>query len=200
MPQGLKIIAGNATATSPQANTYNNGWGCGNMFQNPNSALIPNCAPSSGLMLKVHFPRCWDGSFDFDPTRPQAHVMYEINGKCPTSHPKVFSGMTALFDWDLFPGESTSGWYLSSDRMPGMTSKAGGTTIHGDWFGGWHNDVMKSWTQNCSNISFDCSLNYLGNNGKLTGVPDGGVNQLIPSPNKQDSLGPIAYTVPPRTS
>ena len=90
MPQGLKIIAGNAGATSPQVNSYNNGWACGNMFENPNSSLIPNCGRSTGLMLKVHFPRCWDGSFDFDPSKPQEHVMYEINNKCPSTHSKVF--------------------------------------------------------------------------------------------------------------
>ena len=56
--------------------------------------------------------------------------------------------MTALFDWDVFPNETTSGRYLSSDRMPGRNPRARGTTIHGDRIVVWNNDVMKSWTQN----------------------------------------------------
>lgn len=199
MPQGLKIIAGNANATSPQKVEYNNGWGCGNMFINPNSALIPNCTQSTGLMLKVHFPRCWDGSFDFDPANPQAHVRYEVNGQCPSTHSKVFTGMTALFDWDLAPGETTAGWYLSSDRMPGKPAQPGGQTIHGDWFGGWHNSVMKAWTQGCSNTDWNCSVSYLGINNNLPGFAPGGVNQLNRTTNKFDSMGPITCVLPPRT-
>ncbi|MFN8016351.1 MAG: DUF1996 domain-containing protein [Acidimicrobiia bacterium] len=200
IPQGLKIIAGNANATSPQTLQYNNGFGCGNMFINPTSSLIPSCDSSTGFMLKVHFPRCWDGSFDFDPTSPQKHVTYEVNGQCPSTHQKIFTGITVLFDWDLAPGETTAGWHLASDEVPGGTTKPGGTTLHGDWFGGWNNEIMHSWNQNCSNALWDCSLRYLGNNGHLTGVPDGGVNELIPTLNKQDTLGPIACVLPKRTN
>lgn len=198
IPQGLKLIAGNASATAPQGNAYNHGFGCGNMFINPNSSLIPNCNSSTGMMVKVHFPRCWDGSFEFDPSQPQKHVAYEVNGRCPASNPIVFTGITVLFDWDLAPGETTAGWYLSSDRMPGMADKPGGTTLHGDWFNGWNKEIMTAWNQNCSNASFDCSLDYLGNNNKLSGVANGGVNQLVQNGNKQDSKGPIALSIPPR--
>ena len=199
MPQGLKIIAGNANATSPQQVQYNNGWGCGNMFINPDQALIPSCNSSTGIMLKVHFPRCWDGSFDFDPANPQAHVKYEVNGVCPATHSKVFTGMTALFDWDLAPGETTAGWYLSSDRMPGKVAQPGGTTIHGDWFGGWHTDVMRAWTQGCSNADWNCSVSFLGVNQNLPGVTPGGVNSLVRTTNKYDVMGPVTCVLPPRT-
>jgi len=42
--------------------------------------------------------------------------------------------------------------------MPGMAPKVGGTTMHGDCYGGWNKDVKRDWNKNCSNALWDCSL------------------------------------------
>lgn len=176
MPPGLKMIAGNPMATTPQRPADNFGWACGNMFTNPSIVLIPNDCTGK-IMLKVAFPRCWNGRTDFDSPDATSFVVYASNGPsggiCPASHPKVFTGLTALFDWDVVG--STAGWKLASDgQLPG------GTTTHGDWFGGWNKDVMHSWTKECVTAEWNCQTSFIGKVNLIEGAP-GTVNQLAPT-------------------
>ena len=190
MPAGLKMIAGNPAATSPQPAADNFGWACGDMFANPKVTLIPsNC--TSRLMLKVAFPRCWNGRTDFDAADALSFVVYAsagpAGGTCPKSHPKVFPVVSALFDWEV--NGSTAGWHLSSD-VKGTTTLPGGTTMHGDWFGGWQPAVMTKWTTGCINAEWNCQTSFLGTSNLVSG-PAGTVNQLAPTPLVYADKGPV---------
>ncbi len=212
IPAGLRMIAGNAAAITAQNAHEGHGFTCGTLFTNPNSvqslALIPECT-TGHLSMKVMFPRCWDGSMDFDPADPWKHVRYagedhgSNGGTCPATHPKVFVGLSALFEWDLSAGESTKGWTLSSDPA----GKPGGLTIHGDWFGGWHKDVMKAWNKDCVNAEWNCQTSLLGNDKNYsesfkpwgTRVNTLPVKALKATTSKfYATPGPIKYAIPPR--
>lgn len=190
MPQGLKMLAGNPGTTGPQTVYYNHGWNCGaNMFVNAASPVIPACAAPNKLTLKVSFPRCWDG-INLDSADHRSHVVYpsggSAGGTCPASHPKVFATAQMLFEWDLAPGDSTVGWYLSSDHgLPG------GTTFHGDWFGGWHNAVMNSWTQGCLNAEWNCQTSFIGNQNIVLPAPAGLYDHLNTTSFTYLGKGPI---------
>lgn len=198
MPTGLKMIAGNPAATSPQPFTFNNGWACGGgLFTNPQSALIPNCTAPNKLSQKVAFPRCWDGK-PIDANEPTyvKHVVYasggSAGGTCPAGYPKVFSTVSALFEWDL--NGSTKGWHLSSD-MVGDKILPGGTTSHGDWLGGWNPDVMKAWTQGCLNAEWNCQTSILGNKNTVLKAGGGLAEYLKPTTQKYDTVGPVVIDI-----
>jgi len=48
-------------------------------------------------------------------------------------------------------------------------SVAGGSTIHGDWWGGWHKETNQRWIDNCVNYKTSapsgCGFGYLSNGG-----------------------------------
>jgi hypothetical protein len=218
IPPGLRMIAGDPSATTPRTNHDADGWACGGgLFTNPNKygntpLLIPLC-PIAGdtsrtrLSQKVLFPRCWDGVMpDINATVDEpyslqaAHVTWpsfgvgQSWGTCPSSHPKVFPEISILMEWELAPGENTSGWKLSSDKgLPG------GTTSHGDYFGGWNKQVVDSWTNNCLNTNWNCQTSFISNqpNSPAGAVPGGSYNSLRGTAQDQFAgKGPQKFPVP----
>lgn len=170
IPQGVKMLAGNGKATTPQQHSYNDGFACGGgLFTNPTSGIIPNCANPNVLSQKILFPRCWDGKpIDMTSQPFVAHVVYPSGyhgGTCDSEHPKVFAEISILFEWELAPGETTNGWYLSSDITNHSTGAhlPGGTTRHGDYMAGWHKTVVDTWTRDCMNTQWNCQTNFLSN-------------------------------------
>ncbi|MEL7207548.1 MAG: hypothetical protein AAGK32_04845, partial [Actinomycetota bacterium] len=90
-------------------------------------------------------------------------------------------------------GESTADWYLSSDVDPAtfeLRSEPPGTTVHGDWWGAWHEEVNQMWIDNCVNYRADpvsgCGFGYL---------TDGGPDQANPLPGPALQYRP-QYTGP----
>jgi hypothetical protein len=82
-PAGLKVVAGNAAAQTPQSRrvTY---WSCG---ERDASSTLPICRDRhSGLRLTVNFPNCWDGR-RLDSADHKSHMAYSERGRCPSSHP-----------------------------------------------------------------------------------------------------------------
>ena len=193
MPPGLKMIGGNPKATSPQPSVYNFGWACGNMFTTPRQTLIPsNC--TTKLMMKMTFPRCWNGRTDFDSPDALSFVVEPsggtAGGTCPADHPKVFPEVMALFDWDLTG--NTAGWHLSSDMTATGQQLPGGTTMHGDWFGGWNPAIMHNWMSGCVTAEWNCQTSFIGRNNLVAGAP-GTVNQLAPTPLVYMDKGPVVF-------
>jgi hypothetical protein len=85
---------------------------------------------------------------------------------------------------------------LSSDVDPNSRtrSKEGGSTIHADWWGGWHPSINKEWIDNCVNdtraVNKGCGFGYLS---------DGGPSNKNPKPGRalkfrQQYTGPIKVT------
>src|SRR5699024_2702271 len=85
-PQGLRMIAGNAKATSDQPLSVV-AWDCGGGgIESPH---MYQCAGGSSqpMVSELNFPSCWDG-VHLDSADHKSHMAYAAgNGACPTSHP-----------------------------------------------------------------------------------------------------------------
>lgn len=79
MPPGLALIAGDFTATEPQAGEAT-GWTCGTLTSISDDP--PECAPSAPLHLVLTFADCWDG-VHLDSVDHRSHAAYSVDGRCP---------------------------------------------------------------------------------------------------------------------
>lgn len=177
MPKGLKILTGFATAT--EADPQIGGFKC-SAFENidvgDGKPYIPDCPVGSTLREKINFPNCWNGVLDPSKTNPSDNrsnmaFMYATGGSnnqylCPASHPIRLPRIQYLVDYAVTSDTKT--WFLSSDRMNGVNKKPG-TTLHADWYGGWADSVMTTWTNNCIKTGRNCSPGILNNGTTLAG-------------------------------
>lgn len=69
-----------------------------------------SCPNYPGLSAELWMPFCWDGSMDFDPKNPMAHMAYgqggdgtptQQGGDCPSSHPTALPQIFAEFHHDM---------------------------------------------------------------------------------------------------
>jgi hypothetical protein len=126
--------------------------------------------PHVVLEMSVKFPQCWNGN---DPSNPDNHVLPRIGSwfysECEER--VTFPNMEYIIQYKVEVGEDTAGWYLSSDVDPhtGRLSAAPGSTVHADWWGGWHPEINRMWIDNCVNFSTDvpsgCGHGYLTDGG-----------------------------------
>jgi Domain of unknown function (DUF1996) len=149
-------------------------------------------AARSTLEMHVFFPNCWNGQ---DPSKPENWVLAGQGGwfysDCQTN--KTFPNIEYLIAYPLEPGETTEGWYIASDVDPATLerTKAGGTSVHADWWGSWNPEINKRWIDNCVNPQrtgdHGCGFGYLTDGG-----PDN--NNPFPGPAlkfRQQYTGPI---------
>ncbi len=181
MPEGLKMIAGNATKESFTAD-YKLGWSCGGSGTSYNrSNRIPNNCGSDPINAYIQFPFCWDGK-NLDSADHISHVIYvNDNQSCPSHHPVRLPQITILM---YFPPGNTSGWYLSSDRT-GSFNTGPGATLHADWFGGWHPDALDLWIDGCMKRARNCSYGQTGTSRmfqKLNDFQNYPGNNFLPLP------------------
>lgn len=184
---------------------------CTNQFRgvrSPSSMNIPVCKDDGTipfrrtLEMHVKFPNCWNG---LDAANPKNWVLARYGSwfysNCEYDGNKTFPNIHYIIAYPLEPGETTAGWYLSSDVDP-MTrqrTKEGGSSIHADWWGAWHPTINKRWIDNCVNLKKDfdgdglddvdhgCGFGYLTDGG-----PDD--NNPLPGPAlkyRQQYTGPI---------
>lgn len=160
------------------------------------SATIPNCTDGPWrrtLEMHVKFPNCWNRQ---DPSKSDNWELAKRGGwfysDCESN--VTTPNIHYIIAYPLEPGETTAGWYLSSDVDP-LTferSAVGGSSIHADWWGGWHPDINKQFIDNCVNlkkqgVDHGCGFGYL---------TDGGPDGLKPFPGpalkyRQQYTGPI---------
>jgi hypothetical protein len=174
----------------------------------PAGATIPVCQSKnqygnySVLEMHVKFPNCWNG---LDAANPKNWVLARYGSwfysNCVADGNKTFPNVHYLIAYPLEPGETTAGWYLSYDVNPQtrQVDKTRGSSIHADWWGGWHPDINKEWIDNCVNLKKDfngdgqddvdhsCGFGYLS---------DGGPDDNNPYPGRalkyrQQYTGPI---------
>ncbi|MEM9616033.1 MAG: DUF1996 domain-containing protein [Actinomycetota bacterium] len=164
LPDDLRFVHGEAHAPQPQQMVDPNapnekliffscGWYAGRNTQN----VIPNCDNDGFLEMSIRFPYCWNGREDSGDHK--SHVVYPSESRggywkgdsCPASHPIELPRIRyrVFFDVRDFTTSTTQA-YLSSDvdHMTGQV-KQGGTTWHGDWFGGWHRETADILVENC---------------------------------------------------
>ena len=129
-PAGLKVVAGNALARSPQSLRVTS-WSCG--LGGERSSSVPACvgAKLGGLLLRVRFPDCWDGR-RLDSSDHKRHMAYSRVGHCPLTHPVevpsislvVFYAVTGVSDAELASGGQFSG--------------------HADFVNSWHQPTLSA--------------------------------------------------------
>lgn len=177
MPKGLKILTGFANAT--EADAQIGGFKC-SAFENIDNGdghpYIPDCPVGSTLREKINFPNCWNGVLDPSKANPADNrsnmaFMYATGGPnnqylCPATHSIRLPRIQYLVDYSVTSDTKT--WFLSSDRMNGVTKKPG-TTLHADWYGGWADSIMTTWTNNCIKTGRNCSPGILNNGTTLAG-------------------------------
>ncbi len=167
------------------------------------SHTMPNCdgsrftAPGRRTVLEmnVKFPQCWNGkdAGNYKNFRPPSGPWYGSN--CSGEYNQTFPNLEYFVNYVVEPGENTSNWFLSSDvdaTAFGSNKKPGGTTTHGDWWGGWNKEVANMWIKNCVNYRTSapsgCGFGYLTDGGPSTPSPyDGPALKMRPEytgPNK----------------
>jgi hypothetical protein len=143
-PPGLKMIAGQATATSPQdlRVTF---WNCGAASGIMRSSSIPTCPAGrmNDLRLHVTFPGCWDGR-RLDSADHQSHMAYAMRGRCPSTHPVAVPSISLIFRYPIADGAGVS------------LSSGGQYSGHADFFNAWRQPALASLVDGCLNALRHC--------------------------------------------
>jgi Domain of unknown function (DUF1996) len=177
IPEGLKMIAGDHTNTSPTgllqtsnqvsffcSDPKNGSYGSGK--------TIPTCMTGATVRYKLSFPNCWNGK-DLDSANHMSHLAYSRTGnwkkdtnECPTTHPVRIPSIMFVVDYKINVDNESAYWRLSSDMY--APTQPGGLSIHGDIMSAWDPKIMKMMVNNCLKGNKDCSGGLLGadDNGK----------------------------------
>lgn len=164
-PAGLRMIAGDATRTSPPGAIWDSPvyYSCRNGTAE-DSLSIADCAPGDILTMHVEFPQCWDG-VNLDSPDHKSHMAYGLGWPdlgCPESHPVALTQIDYRVYYEVGP-EGTASWRLSSDVYDGPAGYSG----HGDWWNGW--TVFGQVVDHCfaPYPGLDCGQNNLGDGRQL---------------------------------
>ena len=158
----------------------------GDHFQDTFGAPYP--ATRTVLEVEVKFWNCLDTTrslYDFRSWVPAGQgnggwffSNCDGSGGGPSNpHLQTFPNLSYFINYVVEPGEDTSDWYLSSDVDPASIGSGGsfsgqrGSTLHADWWGGWHPEINREWIDNCVNFRdpsgtpTGCGTGYLSNAG-----------------------------------
>jgi hypothetical protein len=147
-PQGLRMIAGNAKATSFQSFRVTF-WNCGAAAGIPLSSEPPDCPDlqATGLRLHVTFPSCWDGQ-NLDSPDHKSHMAYPEGRRCPATHPVEVPAISLIVRypvWDDSGLELASGGVLSG---------------HADFFNAWNQKALTRLVDGCLNALRHCGRRF----------------------------------------
>lgn len=144
-PAGFKMIAGDKSATSPQALQVTF-WNCGAAGAAAPSSEVPTCPDTRAQSLRLHvnFPSCWDGQH-LDSADHKSHVAYAVRGACPASHPIALPAISLIYRYPITGGS-------------GVTLSSGGRySAHADFFNAWRQRTLVSLVNNCLNALRHCA-------------------------------------------
>lgn len=154
IPRGLKMIVGNANATSPATN-----------LDLAAGRIIFKCGPGSGVDLSVppaqcssgtmvvslKFPNCWNGR-DLDSPDHKSHMKYP---PCSVSHPIPIPRIESFWRYNV--GTSPIG-VVTFDGEGGPRPFY---TVHQDFFNAWDVADLQRLMNRCINGGVDCGTNPL---------------------------------------
>lgn len=128
-PEGFMMIAGTATATSPQSKQVTF-WSCA-VIRAIRSSTIPSCpgARRGGLRLHVNFPNCWDGR-QLDSADHKNHVAYSGRAACPASHPVALPALSLVI------------YYPITGRGSVQLASGGQFSGHADFMNAWQQATL----------------------------------------------------------
>ena len=140
IPFGLKIVAGNAMATSPQTAGIA-GFQCrieGKGATVTKQSLPPDCGPTALLEASVVFPNCWDGKH-LDSPDHRSHMSYAKNERCDAAHPVQIPQLTLAERFDK--GRTSGTITLASMNSP--------LTLHADFLNSWKPAALAQLMKRC---------------------------------------------------
>ncbi|MFP5256513.1 MAG: DUF1996 domain-containing protein [Acidimicrobiia bacterium] len=142
-PAGLVVIAGDQTATEPQAVDVA-AWHCGAspiLHSDP-----PTCPRTATLGVRIAFPDCWDGE-DLDSHDHQSHLAYSATGMCPSSHPVPVPQL--IFEVR----------YPFAGDPAGLELASGGVrSLHADFVQAWDQAALEREVRACLNRGKVCGV------------------------------------------
>ena len=143
-PNNLRVIAGDATATSPQGMRVTS-WSCGLASGLDRSATVPTCPDTRGSFLRLHirFPECWNGR-QLDSADHKSHMAYATRAGCPSTHPVEVPQITQIYRYPTRGGE---GFSLAS---------GGQYSAHADFVNAWKPGALRKLVDDCLNALVHC--------------------------------------------
>lgn len=143
-PNNLRMIAGDATATSAQSMRVTS-WSCSALSGVPPSSTVPTCPGTRGSFLRLHirFPSCWDGR-RLDSSDHKSHMAYATGKGCPSTHPVSVPAITQIYRYSTRGGE---GFSLAS---------GGQLSAHADFVNAWRPSSLKKLVDDCLNALVHC--------------------------------------------
>jgi len=165
IPDGLRMIAGNGKATTPQ-NLDNFHWSCLNNYEpvgHKSAVSAADCEDDDYIQMDIIFPQCWNGR-DLDSADHMSHMAYPSGGRCPSSHPVVIPAI------ELHVAYARRGLDLTQLRLTSDSYAAtlpGGYSVHADWFGGWEPAVKNAIVDGCIKKGVDCHSHLLGDGNAI---------------------------------
>jgi hypothetical protein len=148
-PDNLRMVAGNAKATSPQDPRVTF-WNCGIASGVARSSTIPTCPDGRGSFLRLHirFPSCWNGT-TLDSADHQSHLAYAMRGACPSTHPVAVPAIELIVRYRTLPGHALG-------AAPLALSSGGQLSAHGDFFNAWRPRALERLVDGCLNALVHC--------------------------------------------
>jgi Domain of unknown function (DUF1996) len=145
-PKGLRMIAGDATATAAQG-IERVFWNC--KPEDPHEAEVPACPVDwdHALRLHVQFPECWDG-VHLDSSDHRSHMAYAAGGACPGSHPVAVPSLMLVV---AYPVGGTQHLVYSSGSIE---------SGHADAIVVWRGHLLDRLVRRCLNGRLDCDRGY----------------------------------------
>ncbi|MBC7461536.1 MAG: DUF1996 domain-containing protein [Thermoleophilia bacterium] len=157
LPAGLKLVAGNPHAATPQSMRITD-WQCiggaarsttGARSASPHARIVPTtCRSDQRLGAWIRFPDCWNGR-DLDSPDHKTHLAYASpKGACPASHPVAVMQLQLLITWPVRP------------RPASIVTLAGGrlaaTGMHADFWNTWQQSTLRQLRWNCIEVAANC--------------------------------------------
>ncbi len=143
-PNNLRMIAGDASATSPQRMRVTF-WSCGVNSGIARSKAVPTCPDTRGSMLRLHirFPECWNGR-QLDSADHKSHMAYATRSGCPSTHPVEVPQITQIY---RYPSRGGEGFSLAS---------GGVYSAHADFVNAWKPGALRKLVDDCLNALVHC--------------------------------------------
>ena len=141
LPQGLRIIAGDAKARRPVRPIVAE-WACLGASVQSNPTMV-TCPDGADLELHLRFPDCWNGR-DLDSRDHKSHMAYSRADRCPKTHPVPVAQLKFKLRYPIGGGK---GVRLSSG--PGYTA-------HGDFINTWNQNELAKRVRRCLRRVIKC--------------------------------------------
>lgn len=164
LPPGLRMIAGNMHAATPQSMRVTS-WQCTGSKRrrsSPQSRAVPRCAAGQQLAGWVRFPDCWNGR-NLDSADHRSHMAYAVRGRCSSSHPVEVMKLVVRITWPTRPA-SAAAVTLGGGMMPS-------TGFHADFWNAWHQPALQQLRWDCIEVARPCGLVTAPRSRAATGAP-----------------------------